>query len=151
MPAAGKPRVEYPANVREFARRLHGENGWNVTRILASLAQRGYYPSHNTVRAWVDDAYAEERRRATRIAMRRRNGGGPGRLTRRRAHPAATRLQRLRDLREHAKLSYRGIADLMSFDFEDVEITEEQVRAILDGRLSERKTESLLWPKGASA
>lgn len=148
-PVAGQPRAEYPANVREFARRLHHDNGWTVSRIIAALAKRGHHPAHNTVLAWVDEDYAEARRRATRIAMRRKNGGGPGRLTRRRQHPADMRLQRMRDLRS-VGLSYRAIAALLSFDFEDVEISAEQVRAIFNGRLSQSTARQLVYPKRTS-
>ena len=149
-PVKGSTRVEYPANVREFARRLHEQKDYTVTEILSALAKRGYKPAHNTVLAWIDDAYAEERRRANRYAMRRRNGGGPGRLTRRRLHPFDAREQRMRDLRR-VGLSYTMIAALLCHDFEDIEIDGEQVRAIFNGRLSEKKTRALLWPKGASA
>jgi hypothetical protein len=147
MPPAGTPRKEYPANVVELARRLHERRGWSAHRIRKALMTRGHSPAHNTVLAWIDPAYAAQRREDTRLAMRRRNGGGDGASPRRRRHPADRRLQRIRDLRALG-VSFRSIAAIVSHDFADVDLDAEQVRGILNGTISTATTRRLLWPEG---
>lgn len=144
------PRVEYSANVVEFARRLHAENGWSAHRIRKALIARGYSPAHNTVLCWIDADYAARRREDTRLAMRRRCGGGHGAPGPRRLHLADRRLQRMRELRS-LRISYRSIAALMSHDFEDLELSAEQVRSIFRGQTSAKTIKKMLWPNGASA
>lgn len=141
MEASALKRAPYPANVVEFARRMY-EAGYSPYRIHKALHGRGWGAAEDTIRCWVDPAYAEAR------AMKKRNGRG---FRQERLRGFNRRLSRLHELRAEVCLSYRAIAALLSHDFEDIEISEEQVRAILNGNLSERKTRRLLWPKGANA
>lgn len=135
-------RVEYPANVREFARRLHERQGLTAHAICKRLAARGFTPDYNTVRCWIDDDYAEARRESTRLAMRRRSGRSHGR-GRRRLELWAARWERMQELRG-LRLSYRAIAAVMSNDFEGVELDAEQVRSMLRGRVAESRKRELL-------
>jgi hypothetical protein len=147
VPVAEKrPKVEYTANVREFARRLHEQNGWGVAEIRAALSKHGHLPAHNTVLCWIDDDYCEERRERGRIEMRRRNGSGPGKLRQRRVNPWDSRLDRMRDLRGIG-LSFRAIAALMSHDF-GVDLTANRVEYLLKEKPKTRTVKRLLWPQG---
>lgn len=137
---AVKPR-SYPAKVVDLARRMYA-SGYSPYRIHKELKKAGYGAAEDTIRCWVDPAYAEARRLAKRT----------GRLPRQeRRRGFNRRWSRMRELREEVGLSYRSIAALMTNDFAEVEITEEQVRAIFNGRLSEGKTRRLLWPESEPA
>lgn len=135
-----KPNPHYPANVREFARRLYG-HGYTAYRIRKSLIARGYdpAPSQNTILCWVDDEYRE----IQRLNQRRFLPAGP-----KRAKAWEARMDRMCALRDTG-LSYRSIAAVMSLDFEDVELSEHQVRAIFNAETSNRTIRRLLWPKGS--
>lgn len=123
----------YPANVREFARRLYA-HGYSPYRIHKSLKARGYGAAEDTIRCWVDPEYAEAR------AMRKRTGRKPGPDPRRGYRRRLARMEELRGL----GLSYRSIAAVMTNDFEDVELTTHQVRAIFRGWTSPRGVKRLL-------
>lgn len=129
----------YPANVREFARRLYA-HGYSPYRIHKSLKARGYGAAEDTIRCWVDPEYAEAR------AMRKRNGRKPGRDPRRGYSRRFARMEELRAL----GLSFRDIAAVMSNDFEGIELTTEQVRSIFRGWMSDRRARRLLWPEEAT-
>ncbi len=146
MPVVEKPRPSsptYPGNVREFARRLHEQNGWTGYRIRLALKLRGYtpLPAEATIKGWIDEDYREERNR-------RRRKGRPFPRTRMRAWRG--RLERMRELREIG-ISYTAIAALMSHDFEEIDLSEEQVRSILQGKVQQQTVQRLLWPQGATA
>jgi hypothetical protein len=126
--------------VIEFARRL-ADRGADCSRVRTALAKRGYSPSRNTVKRWIDPDFAEATRRG------KRRGGRPG------PHPRKTwrrRLERMEELRA-LRISYRSIAALMTHDFEHVELTENQVRAIFNGQTSERTIRQLLWPQAVKS
>lgn len=136
-----QPNPVYPANLREYARRLHQENGWSPYRIRKAMLLRGIdpLPSEHAVRSWVDDDYREEH------LLRSRRFGPPGP---RKVHTWRLRLARMEELRG-IKLSYTAIAALMSHDFEDIELTEEQARSILQGKVHWKTARRLLYPRAA--
>lgn len=142
MTVAESPKAKrYPMNVITFARRLHEQNGWSANRIRKALQQRGHSPAHSTVLCWIDDEYREERYDRTR------RPGRPGPARRQAWRHRFDRMEQLRKL----GLSFRSIAAVMTHDFEDVHVTEYQVRAIFNGTVSNRTVRRLLWPKGAQA
>lgn len=132
----------YPAKVTEFARRLYADGeGKSINEIRASLAQRGYAPSRDTIRYWVDEDYREEKLHR----QRKYRPHGPARKKTWRL-----RLERMQELREKVGLSFTSIAALMSHDFEDLELTEHHVRSIFNGSVSNKTVRRLLYPKGAT-
>ena len=135
------PNPLYPANLREFARRLYEQNGWSPYRIRKAIIGRGYdpAPAEHTIRTWVDDDYRDEH-------LKRGRSYRPAGPARQRAW--ALRLSRMEELRR-VGLSYRAIAALMTHDFKDVDVTADQAERILKGKVSGRTIRRLLWPKGA--
>lgn len=117
------------------------ESGWNLTeaaRIIARETGGKHTPSRASIRRWSDPDYAETER------MQKVTGkpiGGPRRKAWR------MRLDRMRELRDKVGLSFRAIADLMSHDFEEVELNAEQTERMLTGRMSETTIARLLWPQ----
>jgi hypothetical protein len=134
-----KANPRYPANIREFARRLY-QSGWSAYKIRQNLIARGYdpVPSQNTILCWVDDEYRE----IQRLNQRRFRPAGP-----KRARAWEARLDRMRQLRD-AGLSFSSIAIVMTLDFENVDLSTEQVRYMLKGHAKTATIKRLLWPKG---
>lgn len=150
MPVAEKPRTKrpnpvYPANLREYARRLYADNGYSTHQIRKSIEGLGYNPppSHCTIRCWVDDEYREERLRR----QRRFQSKGVDRHWKR---GWQQRLQRMGDLRDKAKLSASATARVMAHDF-DIHLTRHQVEAILSGKAEPKTIKRLLHPRGAQS
>jgi hypothetical protein len=127
--------------VVEFARRLTAD-GRTVSEVNRALAKLGYTPKSDTVRYWVDEDYREEK-------LRRQRTYRPPGPARRKAW--RLRLDRMRELREQVGLSYTSIAALMSHDFEDIELTEHQVRSIFNGTVSTKTVRRLLYPAGGKS
>jgi len=133
----------YPAKVTEFARRLYADGeGKSIDEIRQALAKRGYSPGRSTIRYWVDEEFREEKLHRQRTY--RPHGPAQKRAWR-------LRLERMQELREKVGLSFTSIAALMSHDFDDLELTEHQVRSIFNGTVSQKTVRRLLWPKGAAA
>lgn len=140
------PTQTYPPRITEFARRLYADGeGRTINEIRAALAKRGYHPGRDTVLYWVDEDFRE----ALLMGQRhRRRRGGPHRPPRRKAwHRRWERMEELRNL----GLCYRSIAALMSHDFEDLDLSADQVRYMLKGDVDARTMRRNLWPQGAKA
>lgn len=111
-----------------------GEGSWTIGEIRAYLTRRGQTVSWATVRAWVDPAYAEERRARDRVAQRQRYRQRHG------VRPEALKvitevelLERMRQLKG-AELSDAAIAKVMRLDYGQ-ELTKLQVfYALRNGR-----------------
>lgn len=121
----------YPAKYAHRARELK-EAGWMPTAIRLILKREfGVKPATSTIHRWTNPSYAERYRATQRVKPWRR---------------PHKRLTELRDL----GLSCRDISVLLAREH-GVEVTEWQVRNIVDGRASERTIQRALVPGGAES
>ena len=121
-------RAVYRQEVIDRARQ-HGEAGWGKTDIARLLADEfGHAPNPITIAGWLDEKYAERRRRETRAAKRRHvaRNSKP-----RRDISPELRLEKMRKLRR-AGATLKAIA-IVSDVLWGVPLTSEQVRWQLRG------------------
>jgi hypothetical protein len=136
-----QPNPNYPANVREYARRLAKENGWSPYRVRKAMTGRvDPLPSEHAIRTWVDKDYYEDHLRKARTY-------GPAGPARKKTW--ARRLARMEELRNEAKLTYASIAKLMAHDF-GLSIGKEQTERILKGMVSGKTIRRVLSPREAA-
>jgi hypothetical protein len=148
MPVAEPPTAKrYPMRVITFARRLHEQNGWSAHRIRKVLGERGYHPAHSTVIGWISEDSRAARLERSRL-YRRRNGRGIHRGPKR-IELWEQRLARMREMRR-AGLSFRAIAAMAKLDFDGLDLTEDQVRYMLNGETRPRRIKRLLGLEGSA-
>lgn len=129
--------TRYTAAYVAECRRLF-DAGFTVAEIRKRLVDRdGHCPAWTTLSIWVDDNYAERRRREQSAADQKYRAHKRDRWLGmyRTKH---SRLDRMRDLDEKARLSMSAISRLMELDFGE-KVTVAEVKAFVeDGRVPER-------------
>lgn len=124
-------RISYGTKIVRRATEMY-EAGWTITRITELLAREfglARPPRYSTVRSWVDEEYAQERRVRCREAQRRTNSVGYH--LGRRNTTATWRDGRVRYLAAHGIGEWQ-IARVMTADFPLAPPwTHEDVRAVL--------------------
>lgn len=130
-PAPGRERRHTTATVAEARRMFDG--GWTIYEIARILSGRRAKIDPTTVGHWVDPDYSQRRLREQRERMNRltaqRTGG---RISAKPPRSAHFRFERMKSLRALG-LSHRAISTVMTFDFPDTPLSEDQVRYALRG------------------
>lgn len=118
-------RVTYPAAAAARARELHAAT-WEVGAIRRIIGREfGRTPQHETVRCWVDEEFAERRRRSF-AEQKRKERRERGVTWLPQMANLDTKLHRIRVLHE-AGVPCVHIATVMRLDY-GIELTEHQVR-----------------------
>lgn len=138
-------RVMYADHVADRARELHaaGFPKKRIAKIVADEFGLPAPPTANTITAWVDPELAERWKDANRIRKRHRLRSATLSVVQGAARSDDWKLERMRALREGG-LSYRAVAAVMSLDFPDDPVTEDQVRYAL-------AVDDTTWRTGRSA
>lgn len=107
--------------------------GWRPSEIPAILSRElGIKPpARSTVHYWLNDGYAEKRRRSGRARKRKHVAAHASGSMRSNHRTPEFRLTRMRALRT-AGLSHAAIAKVMTLDFPDAPLTRHQVAGALD-------------------
>jgi hypothetical protein len=138
---ARKQNPTYPANVREYARRLYCDFELSPYEIHNRMLRLSIDPCPvpSTIRRWADPDYCEAERQG------RRRGGRPG--PDRKVKTWRLRLERIKELRA-VGLSWEDVSRVMNLDF-DLSLSRTQVRMYAEGRVGDRILRHRLYPEGA--
>jgi hypothetical protein len=127
------------------ARHLAEDGGWSAPEIAQLFAKRGVTVSERQVYRWIDPKLAERDREASKAYWRSKI---PERGTKlgQPHHTPEFKLARARELQRDRKLSCAAIAGVMSHDYPDQPVSEEQVWRALNvtGRWPSRSARQTL-------